>query len=163
MAKKIKLIEDLLIISIIIVIGFDAYRAITLSGSPNFPKEFLGSLATFATLSGADYLVLYTIYYSSKRSAQKHNMTRSLEAGAIMKRVLDFMMRMLVPFAIALTALMTIYFIPIFIIFVYILMVSRSLTLFTTFIFIVLMYVTMMYYSIWVLRYKKARMAISTS
>jgi len=156
MAKKKELFDDLFTIFMIIAIGYFAYRSITLSNSPNLFKELQDAWFVFMTLSGSDFLVLDTIYYMSKKGAQRHGAARSPKAGTIIKRILGFSARALVPLTIALTVLVTIYFFIVFIASAFLLTLSKSLMLYEIFITTALMYSVVMYYGIEVWRYKKA-------
>jgi hypothetical protein len=155
MAKKKELFDDLFTIFMIIAIGYFVYRGITLSSSPNLFKELQGAWLIFMTLSGSDFLALDTIYFMLKKGAQRHGTTRLPKAGAIIKRILGFSARALVPLTIALTVLMTIYFFIVFIASAFLLTLSKSLMLYEIFITTVLMYFVVMYLGIEVWRYKK--------
>jgi hypothetical protein len=157
MVKKTKLIDDLPIIFTIIVVGYAAYRGITLYTSPNFFKELLGSWLIFLALSSLDLLVLYTIYYVSKKGAQSRGTIRSPKAETNIKRVDGFLIRMLAPFAIFLTALITIYFLAVFLTSAIMLTFSKSLTLYIMSLTTVLMYIMVMYNDIEVWRFKKSQ------
>jgi hypothetical protein len=163
MVKKEELFDDLFTIFMMIAIYYTVYRGIVLSSSPNFLKELQGAWLIFLALSGADFLILDTIYYISKKGAQRRDTARSLKAGAITKRILGFITRILVPFTIVLTALMSIYFFVVFVISAFLLTLSRSLMLYIMFLTTVLMYIMVMYYGIEVWRYKRAHKPIGTS
>ena len=140
----------------LIAIGNTAYGGITLSSSPNFFKELQGSWFVFLTLSFSDLLVLDTIYYMSKKGAQRHGTVRSPKAGASTKRILGFSTHVLVPLTIVLTVLVIIYFFIVFIASAYMLTLSKSLMLYMFFFTTALMYFAVMYYGTEVWRYKKA-------
>jgi hypothetical protein len=156
MAKKMELLDKLLTIFMFIVIGYTAYLGITLSSSPNFLKELQGSYFIFLTLADSDLLALDTIYYVAMKGTQRHGTARSLKAGTIIKRILGFAARVLVPLTIVLTVLVTIYFFIVFITSAFLLTLSKSLMLYIIFITTVLMYFVVMYFGIKVWRYKRA-------
>jgi len=157
MAKKKGLFDDLFRNIMLIAIGYTAYGSITLSSSPNLFKELQGSWFIFLTLSCSDLLAFDTIYYVSKKGAQRHGTARSPKAGAITKRILGFSIRVLVPLTIVLTVLVTMYFFVVFIASAFLLTLSRSLMLYEIFITTALMYFVVMYYGIEVWHYKSVR------
>jgi len=145
-----------------IVIGYTAYRGITLSYSSNFFNEFLGTLYVFYTLSGSVFLAFNTIYYVSKRGAQRHGTVRSPKAGANVKRVIGLLTRTLVPFTIVLMTLMTIYFLIVLLASAYLFVLSKNPILFMVLITTALTYIAMMYYGIDAWHYKRTHKLIST-
>jgi len=162
MVKKMELIDDLLTISILIVVDYTLYHGIALYSSPNFFKDLQGSWLIFLALSGTDFLILEALYYEPKKGTQRHGMVRSLKARAIIKYINGFTAHMLTPLVIVLTALMTIYFLAVFITSAIMLTLTKSLTLYTIFITTVLMYIMVMYYGIEAWHYKRAHKPIST-
>lgn len=163
MAKKTELFDDLLTILVIITVGYASYYGAVFSSSPNLLKELLGAWFIFLALSASDFFALDTIYYVTKKSAQRHDTVRSLKMGATVKRILGFMGRMLTPFAIILTALMSIYFFIVFIASAFLLTLSKTPMLYAVFSTTTIVYIMVMSYGILVWRYKKAHMIISSS
>ena len=163
MAEKMKLIDDLLTIFVMTVVVYNTYRGITLSGSPNFFKEFLGSLYFFFAFSGSTFLIFNTIYYVSKRNAQRHRTVRPPKAGANVKRIIDFLTRMLVPFAIVSMIFMTMYFLIALLASAFLFTLSKNPILFTVLVSTALTYIVIMYYGIDTWRYKRTHKLISTS
>jgi len=163
MSKKMELFDDLLTIFMFIVIGYTTYLGITLSSSPNLLKELQGSYFIFLALSGSDLVALDTIYYVAMKGTQRHGTARSLKVGTIIKRILGFAARVLVPLTIALTVLVTIYFFIVFIASAFLLTLSKSLMLYIIFITTVLMYFVVMYFGIEVWRYKRTHKPIGTT
>jgi hypothetical protein len=156
MTEKKELFDDLFTIFMLIAIGYTTYRGITLSSSPNLFKELQGAWLIFLALSGIDFLVFDSIYYVLKKGAQRHGTARSPKAEAIKKRILGFTARVLVPFTIVLTVLVTIYFFIVLFASAFLLTLSKSLMLYIIFTTTVLMYFVVMYFGIEIWRYKKA-------
>lgn len=163
MTKKMELFHDLLTIFMLIAIGYTAYGGITLSSSPNLFNELRGLYLLFLALSNSDLLFFDTIYYMSKKGAQRHGTARSPKAGTIMRRILGLAGRALVPFTIVLMVLVTICFFIVLFASAFLLTLSKSLMLYIIFITTVLMYFVVMYFGIEVWRYKRVHKPTSTA